>query len=170
MEVTLMPMTHCCPHCKNALTLLENQINTNVSCPTCRKWFLISSSTTNELPSQGDRKLTEFQRVTGSTQFLFGLCAAAGLFIAGIIGFFIWQDMEKGRNPQFSDKAPIAKPVSPNPPEPPDAKKISDAEISANKTEESAPNPDLKHPAAELEKLPSEDQSEKAEAKANNPE
>ena len=90
--------------------------------------------------------------------------------IAGIIGFFIWQDTEKASNSPVSNNAPIAEPVLPNPPGPPEAKKISDAEISTSKPDVSAPNPELKNPTVELETRSSEDQSGKAEAKANNPE
>ncbi|MEI8017241.1 MAG: hypothetical protein WCH39_03525 [Schlesneria sp.] len=108
--------------------------------------------------------------MTDSTQFLFAMCAAAGLLIAGIIGFFIWQDRDKGSNPPLSNKAPIPEPVTPTTPESSDAKKIPDAEISTSKPDESSPNPELKNPTGELEKLSSEDQSGKSEAKPNNPE
>ena len=181
MEVTQMSTTYSCPHCKHALKLLENQINTNVHCSACGKWFFASSTPSNEHPStsssstsadvsSGGRKLNPIQRVTDSTQFLFAMCAVAGLMIAGIIGFFIWQDTEKASNSPVSNNAPIAEPVLPNPPGPPEAKKISDAEISTSKPDVSAPNPELKNPTVELETRSSEDQSGKAEAKANNPE
>ncbi len=172
-----MSTTYSCPHCKHALKLLENQINTNVPCSACGQWFFASStpsnvhrSTSSPDVSTGGRKLNPIQRVTDSTQFLFAMCAAAGLLIAGIIGFFIWQDTEKASNPPVSNKAPIANPLPPKAPEPPEAKKIPDAEISTSKPDVSAPNPELKNPTPELEKLTSEDQSGKAEAKATNPE
>jgi len=173
-----MSTTYSCPHCKHALKLLENQINTNVSCSACGQWFFASSTPSHVHPSTsssqdvstGGRKLNPIQRVTDSTQFLFAMCAAAGLLIAGIIGFFIWQDRDKGSNPPLSNKAPIPEPVTPTTPESSDAKKIPDAEISTSKPDESSPNPELKNPTGELEKLSSEDQSGKSEAKPNNPE
>ena len=178
MEVTQMSTTYSCPHCKHALKLLENQFNTNVSCPACGMWFFASSTPSHVHPSTssshdvstGGRRLNPVQRVTDSTQFLFAMCAAAGLLIAGIIGFFIWQDTKKGSNPRLLNKTPIAEPVSPTPPEPSDAKKMREDETSTSKHDESSQNPELKNPAGETEKLSSEDQSGKAEAKPNNPE
>ena len=176
-----MSTTYSCPHCKHALKLLENQINTNVHCSACGMWFFASSTPSNEHPStsssstsadvsSGGRKLNPIQRVTDSTQFLFAMCAVAGLMIAGIIGFFIWQDTEKASGRQFSEKSPIPNQLPSNPPEPPGGKKILDDEVSTSKPDAPGPNLELKNPSAELEKRSSEEQSGKAKAKVNNPE
>ena len=103
-----------------------------------------------------------------STRFLYGICATAGLLIAGGIGFLMLQDTETDSDLRGKAISPIDDSISPTPPALPDAKKILEDEIAASKSEESELNSELKNLAGELETLRADTQSRKTEAEAMN--
>ena len=178
-----MPTTYCCPNCKQALAILEMHINTNVACPTCGQWFFAASAPPNVPPVQkqpspptlfppdvttSNASSKPLRRVTGSTRFLYGICATAGLLIAGGIGFLMLQDSETESHLRRKAISPIDDSLPPNPPAPLDAKKILEDEIAASKSEESELNSELKNLTGELETLRADTQSRKNEAEAMN--
>ena len=129
MESIQMPTTNFCPNCKQPLDLLVTQSQTNAPCPACGKWFNSASTPSNVPPlhhqtetansfspneSVGGTSTKPNVPFTGSTRFLFGICAVAGLLIAGVIGFFMLQDAEHTKNSRTTAEAPIADPLAPN--------------------------------------------------------
>ena len=54
----------CCPHCQNAIELVEEQRREEIVCPTCGSSFRLEPGTTTAWsPKQGDRKLGRFELI-----------------------------------------------------------------------------------------------------------